>query len=91
MPRCSEDKGHVNNNGLLLLDLCKQTGLRVMNGRVGKDSGVGKYTFVGSRGRSVVDYMLASQSLFTLVKNLKFMTQISCLIIASLVAALSSI
>ena len=69
MPRCSEDKGHVNNNGLLLLDLCKQTGLRVMNGRVGKDSGVGKYTFVGSRGRSVVDYMLASQSLFTLVKE----------------------
>ena len=26
-PCCSENKGHVNNNGLLLFDLCKQTSL----------------------------------------------------------------
>ena len=55
MPRYSEDEGHVNNNGLLLLDFCKQTGLRLMNGRVGNDSGIGRYTFVGHRGSSVVD------------------------------------
>ena len=57
MPCCSEYKGHVNYNGLLRFDLCKQIGLRMMNGRVGKDSGVGKYTFLGSRGRSLVDYI----------------------------------
>ena len=60
LQRFSEDNGHVNNNGLLLLDFCKQTGLRIMNGRVGADQGIGKHTFVGSRGSSVVDYVLSS-------------------------------
>ena len=30
--RYSEDQGRLNNNGLLLLEFCKQTGLRIMNG-----------------------------------------------------------
>lgn len=64
MNRYSQDIGHANNNGLLLLDLCKQTGVRILNGRVGDDRGVGKFTFVGSRGSSVVDYVLTSQNLF---------------------------
>ena len=69
MSRYSQDKGHVNNNGLLLLDFCKQTGVRIMNGRVGSHRGVGKYTFVGSRGSSVVDYVLTSQELFNLIED----------------------
>ena len=69
MPRFSQDRGHVNNNGLLLLDFCKQTGLRIMNGRLGKDTGVGQYTFEGSRDSSVVDYILASQPLFKFAKE----------------------
>ena len=40
-----------------------------MNGRVGNDRGIGRYTFVGSRGSSVVDYVLASQSLFDYIKD----------------------
>ena len=39
LPRFSEDEGHSNSNGHLLLDFCKQTGLRIMNGRVGNDKG----------------------------------------------------
>lgn len=69
LSRYSQDKGHVNNNGLLLLDFCKQTGVRIMNGRVGKDNGIGKYTFIGSRGSSVIDYVLASEDLFRFVKD----------------------
>ena len=69
MHRYSEDIGHVNNNGLLLLELCKQTGVRIMNGRVGNDSGIGRYTFVGHRGSSVVDYVLGSQEMFDFVKS----------------------
>ena len=69
MPRFSEDGGHINSNGLLLLDFCKQTGLRIMNGRVGNDKGLGKFTFVGSRGSSVVDYVLGSQKLFNFIKE----------------------
>lgn len=69
MDRYSQDIGHINNNGLLLLDLCKQTGIRILNGRVGADSGVGKFTFIGSRGSSLVDYVLASQNLFQCVSK----------------------
>lgn len=71
LPRYSEDKGHVNNNGLFLLDFCKQTGLRIMNGRVGDDKGIGQFTFVGSRGSSVVDYVLCTQDLFGNVSHFK--------------------
>ena len=71
MSRYSEDIGHVNDNGLLLLDLCKQTGFRILNGRVGEDKGVGKFTFVGSRGSSVVDYVLASAELFQYIRTFK--------------------
>ena len=52
-----------NPNGYLLIDLCKQTGLRIANGRVGRDAGVGECTFVGSRGSSMVDYVIVSQNL----------------------------
>ena len=69
MHRWSEDVGHVNNNGLLLLDFCKQTGLRIMNGRVGQDREIGRYTFVGNRGSSLVDYVLGSQEMFNLIKS----------------------
>ena len=57
-PRVSQDNGHTNNNGIALLEFCKQTGLRIINGRCGQDDGVGKYTFVGSRGCSLVDNAL---------------------------------
>lgn len=66
LPRVSQDKGHLNSNGTYLLDFCKQTGLRILNGRIGKDAGIGKYTFVGSRGSSLVDYVLTNEELFTL-------------------------
>ena len=39
-----------------------------MNGRVGNDSGIGRYTFVGNRGCSVVDYVLGSQDMFKFFK-----------------------
>ena len=71
MDRYSQDIGRVNNNGLLLLDLCKQTEVRILNGRAGGDRGIGKFTFVGSRGSSVVDYILASQNLFDFVSKFK--------------------
>ena len=38
--------------------------LRICNGRLGSDYGIGKYTNVGSSGKSVVDYVLVNPSLF---------------------------
>jgi len=39
-PRCSQDKGHTNGNGTVLLDFCKLTGLCILNGRCA--DGIGK-------------------------------------------------
>ncbi len=55
--RSSQD-ATVNANGRLLLDLCKETGLRIANGRVGADKCSGMCTFVGGRGSSLVDLVL---------------------------------
>ena len=44
MPRSSQDK-IINANGRKLLDVCKLNTLRIANGRLGSDRGVGKYTY----------------------------------------------
>ena len=56
LPRISQDKC-VNKHGKNLLDFCKSTGLRILNGRCGVDSNIGKFTFVSTQGWSVVDYV----------------------------------
>ena len=68
MPRASRDRGQLNEHGHALLDLCRRTGIRIVNGRLGDDSGIGDFTFINSRGRSVVDYVLCSEKLFTLFR-----------------------
>ena len=61
--RSSEDKT-INSNGRKLLDFCKQNGLRICNGRIGEDRNFGKCTFIGSTGRSLVDYAISNPSMF---------------------------
>jgi len=75
-PRVSQDNGHTNNNGIALLEFCKQTGLRILNGWCGPDDVVGKYTFVGSRGCSLVDYVLASEPILDCITSFKCKLQI---------------
>ena len=62
LPRFSEDRV-CNEYGLCLLDLCNSSGLRILNGRVGKDKHVGRFTCVKGNGRSVVDYVLSKPEL----------------------------
>ncbi len=62
IPRLTEDYT-VNANGRLLLDFCKETGLRIANGRVGDVARSGKFTFVGGRGSSIVDFVLVNTDL----------------------------
>lgn len=63
LPRATQDKG-FNANGSLLLDFCRKTGLRVVNGRIAEDAGIGKCTYVGARGTSLIDYVIADPELF---------------------------
>lgn len=63
MPRATQDTG-FNANGQSLLDFCRTTGLRVVNGRIAEDAGVGKCTYVGARGSSLIDYVITEPDLF---------------------------
>ena len=41
----------------------------MVNGRIGEDAGVGKCTFVASRGSSLIDYVIADTGLFKYFSN----------------------
>ena len=53
----------------MLLDFCKQTPLRIVNGRFGSDKLIGSYTCTTSKGQSLVDYVLASRSVLTKIES----------------------
>ena len=59
--------GKCNNFGRRLLDLCKATNRRIVNGRLGKDQGVGSFTYVSQNGASVVDYLMTMKCEFPCV------------------------
>ena len=65
-PRVSMDK-IVNSSGQMLIDTCIATGLRILNGRLGLDEGIGKTTCNTCRGRSIVDYILVQTDIMKLI------------------------
>lgn len=66
LPRSTQD-GSTNRFGDSLLDLCKATNQRIVNGRWPGDRG--NFTCVTYNGASVVDYLLTSQNNFDLIAN----------------------
>ena len=67
--RTSCDKKAPDEYGHKLIDLCKTCSLRIVNGRVGSDKGVGNYTSINKRGQSVVDYVLCESNIFKLLND----------------------
>ncbi|XP_053375116.1 uncharacterized protein LOC123554108 isoform X1 [Mercenaria mercenaria] len=66
--RKSED--HVcNASGLKLLDICRSSDLKIINGRKGDDADIGRFTFQSTLGRSVIDYVIASYHLFPIISD----------------------
>jgi hypothetical protein len=64
---CRDSVDRVSNaHGVKLLDLCKATGVRIANGRIGQSN---SYTFVNQSGASVIDYLLLKESDFVHVKE----------------------
>ena len=66
LPRNNLDPKLINNSGKHLLNLCKESGLRILNGRTIGDL-QGKHTCITYNGCSVIDYMLVSIELLDLV------------------------
>ena len=52
----------VTTNGRSLINICKTSGLRILNGRFPGDF-LGHFTCITPRGNSVIDYMIASEDL----------------------------
>ena len=75
--------------GHKLLNLCKTHNLQILNGRVGKDEGVGKYT---TKNNSVIDYAIAPPDLFVEITDFEIldfnplMSDVHCPIIFSLLS-----
>ena len=63
--RVSKDKSS-NNEGNLLVEICKCNNLLILNGRCGTDKGIWEFTF---RNASVIDYSIASAHALKLVKD----------------------
>ena len=43
--------------------------MRILNGRLGDDRNIGKYTYVASTGSSVVDYVISTPNMFKFVSH----------------------
>ena len=48
----------TNSSGLRLIQLCNDSDMCIVNGRIGQDKGIGQFTFQGTQGSSLIDYVL---------------------------------
>ena len=68
-PRTNQDNV-TNNYGRQLLDICKVTGVRIINGRYHNDAHIGRFTcHTANDGHSTVDYLLARPDDIPLVRD----------------------
>ena len=67
--RANLDNRNCNAYGNTLLDLCKSCGLRIVNGRFGKDSNVGNFTCITGNSCSIIDYLLTEVKLFSRISD----------------------
>ena len=65
--RVSQDK-IINNEGNMLLDMCKSNGMLILNGRCGDDKFIGSMTF---RIQSVIDYSIVSFQSLQFIKSFR--------------------
>ena len=66
-PRKNFDQ-QLNEQGKILLEICKPLDLRILNGRSKGDS-FGKITFHGKQGISTADYIIVSHDLMDKFQN----------------------
>ena len=69
LSRYSKDTRPANTQGMSLIEFCRDTGLLIMNGRIGSDKGVGDFTRMGIAESSVVDYIIASPAMLDMLRD----------------------
>ena len=60
--RYNLNKRETNTYGNALLDLCKTCGLRILNGRFGKNNNEGNFTCITDNSASVIDYFVGDSN-----------------------------
>ena len=65
----------TNNYGHHLINLCKLTGMFIVNGRHPNDT-LGEFTFVNQIGKSTIDYLLTDSDSYPLVRNFKVLNRV---------------
>ena len=58
--------GTLHSHGVRLLEQCKSTSMRIVNGRVGNTD---QYTFLSHNGLSVIDYLLMHERFFSTIND----------------------
>ena len=67
------------HNGKKLIELCKISDLKIVNGRIGTDKSVGNYTCHTTKGQSTIDYVVMSMELFPKTTDLYIDTLDRCM------------
>lgn len=75
-PRRSNQDASLNTRGRDLLTFCKNTGLFILNGRFGKDNGIGRVTCYKYNGTSTVDYVLANEGLLRIIQEFEVVPRV---------------
>ena len=68
--RKNQDTHDVDLFGRKLINLCKISNLQIVNGRLGRDAGLGKCT---TKNNSLIDYTIASPELFNEIKDFEIL------------------
>ena len=68
IPKRKSEDDQLNNFGRNLIQLCKSTGLKIINGRTSGDR-EGKLTFCNTNGTSVIDYVLTDKLSMPMVES----------------------
>ncbi len=69
LPHRASCDSRVNNYGRELISLCDISGLRIMNGRCSKDNGIGKPTYIKGDTKSVIDYLLVQEKMYSSIND----------------------
>ncbi len=69
LPERASCDNRVNNYGKQLISLCDISGLRIMNGRCSHDAGIGKPTYINGNTKSVIDYFLVQEKLYSYIRE----------------------
>lgn len=69
----------ASHHGYQLIQCLRATDLRIVNGRFGSDTGIGRFTCTNANGQSVIDYMIMSTCLLPNVTSFEVDVLDKCL------------